>query len=320
MMQSLLDTIIGSPLLLSICVSCLLLLGLSLVFRLLKVAAFVALVFIVYLCWLHFTDRPVPEEVARAEEVLMDTANEAGKVIKENADRAGEAVRRAAEELGGELERESDKPRDGDGQRSDYRDKLREHCSKKLFARIPGKYVEQAFFEEYLEEFVDGYAEKFGEDPLYPTTVLVGDKSRRRVFLFDLQKDSGEGAADPTRRYKVAIGKHKGKRRTVAGLSKEEMITPEGIFWVDKLSDDPPKDYSNGKDLGPHVISMEAPGDRSPEDDIALHGSKPRVQWTVGKARTFGCLRMYNKDVTELCELLLERERKGIGALVVVTP
>ena len=191
-----------------------------------------------------------------------------------------------------------------------------------VLRRVPTRYLPAEFLKQYMEEFVVGYSDYFGHPMIVPTLVLISDKSRRRVHLFDLgaSSDKGDGRLSPIRSYKVAIGKHPGTHNLTTGLDPEDMITPEGIFWVDDLVDKPLKRYMNGPDLGPRVVSMRAPGKRSPYDDIALHGSKPKVQWTIGKARTYGCLRMYNKEVTELYDLLEATPSKGIGVLVIITP
>lgn len=195
--------------------------------------------------------------------------------------------------------------------------------TRDLLGRVPDRYLGKEFIDTYIDEFVRGYLEYFDPPTLPPEVILVANKEARRVHLFDLApRSAAEEGPKPVllRTYKVAIGKHHGTHRTSTGLNPDEMVTPEGIFWVDDMVNEPVGKYRNGPDLGPRVISLRAPGKRSPYDDVALHGSKPKVQWTIGKARTYGCLRMYNEEVIELYNLMSDTPSGGIGVLVIITP
>ena len=197
-----------------------------------------------------------------------------------------------------------------------------EHRTREILDAIPNRELNSKFVKTYLAEFIDGYLEHFDGPVLPPDQVLVANKRRRRVHLYVTSRTDqvAPPRVEKVRSYKVAIGKHAGTHNRTKGLNPEEMITPEGIFWVDDLVEDPVKKYRNGPSLGPRVVSLQAPGRRSPFDDMALHGSPPNAQWTVGKARTFGCLRMYNDEVIDLYDLLAATPGRGIGTLVVITP
>jgi len=209
-----------------------------------------------------------------------------------------------------------------------YRTGLAIHMSM-LFAAIDDKYLPKEFLEEYSAEFLDGYAAVYADSPKYPTTVIVARKNKKPktpyVYLFqvDFSRNTQARKVAPTKKYVTCIGKHPGKRRPTNGMDKKNMITPEGIFWVDWMCKNEKKAKrkpSNWKDLGPRTISMEAPGDRSPNDDIALHGSTKNIKRKRHFRRTFGCLRMYNEGVIDLYDRLTRREPEGVGAIVIVTP
>ena len=162
-----------------------------------------------------------------------------------------------------------------------------------------------------------------GKKGYFPETILVTDKSSFTTYLFDLSSENAyrsNGTLRYTKKFKVGTGKQEGKKRSVAGLNKKEKITPEGIFWVDRIVDKPEKVYSNGAYLGPRVISTMAPGERTPNDDIAYHGTTRRTQRTIGSAKSFGCLRMYNPEVVELYDRLDQQRQHGKGTIVIITP
>lgn len=210
-----------------------------------------------------------------------------------------------------------------------WRARLEAHC-KLLFASIDEKHLPRGLLEQYMEEFLDGYATEFADSPKYPNTVVVanknnGKKTRPYVYLFeiDVSRKNRAKKVAPRKKYMTAIGEHAGTHRPTDGLDKKNKITPEGIFWVDYMcvnAGNVKKKPSNWKALGPRTISMQAPGTRSPNDDVALHGSKPNVQWTIGQRRTFGCLRLFNKDIIDLYDRLMKREPEGVGTIVIVTP
>ncbi len=209
--------------------------------------------------------------------------------------------------------------------------------------KFPETLVPKHFIELYFDEFFSSYYEFLSKHQTnadgnicMPNIVIVTNKSLFRTDYFDLT-NINLNAADsdtntnnpgcgldegisPQKTYKVAVGKQDGDKRTIAGYNPNDRVTPEGIFWVDLITDKPEDVFSNGKYLGPRAISTMAPSQRSPKDDIVFHGTLPNVQWTIGMPKSFGCLRMYNKDVTDLYERLNNSPCKGIGAIVIITP
>jgi hypothetical protein len=181
--------------------------------------------------------------------------------------------------------------------------------------------VPKDFVAAYFEEFADDYVKKIGTECSL-NVVLVTDKSEFKTYYFDLTSENNKKAEVliPDAVYTVGTGKQKGTKRTIAGYNPKDRVTPEGLFWVDMITDKPTEVYSNGAYLGPRVISTEAPGQRSPNDDIAFHGTLDNVQWSIGTPRSFGCLRMYNNEVIDLYERLNRTPCNGKGAIVVIMP
>ncbi|MBT4540076.1 L,D-transpeptidase [Candidatus Woesearchaeota archaeon] len=157
------------------------------------------------------------------------------------------------------------------------------------------------------------------------------------------QNEDSEGTiVAPEMIYSVAIGEdeynHSKKNKT--------SITPNGILWVDKMEFSPteyyrayyemfykdnPKKYEEkkdaGKKYGPRLISFNGPLEF--HDLIAFHGTAPNVQWSVGKAESWGCLRMYNNErnskregdhILDLFDRLISTKYKGLGVPVVIVP
>lgn len=103
-LENLLHTIGESPLFLSVGALILIVLLLSAILRLAKLALFAGLVLVAYVGYLHYSGGDVPREVRTAERAIEQSAREAGKALKDNAQVAGEAVRTAAENVGERLE------------------------------------------------------------------------------------------------------------------------------------------------------------------------------------------------------------------------
>src|SRR3989338_2434978 len=237
--------------------------------------------------------------------------------------------------------------------KDEYRSHLEEHLNS-LFASIPQKYIHEGFMDEYFKEFIQSYSEDYKRFRFLPKAVIIVDKSKTCRKDKPSEKEGGSttkckssyylyyfnfGSEDethgdnqekqPDNVYEIAIGKTKGKRRTIAGLNAKDRTTPEGIFWVDRMVEDPVAYYKSAKDqelqkigprYGPRMISVGVPKNRRPYDEIAFHGSVTRLQDTIGTDASYGCIRMNNQEIKKLYGLLDEQFGKGIGTLVVITP
>ncbi|MFH1440343.1 MAG: L,D-transpeptidase [Candidatus Woesearchaeota archaeon] len=155
---------------------------------------------------------------------------------------------------------------------------------------------------------------------------------RTRVFIPSHYFAFSSEEVKPLKTYRTTSGKHQGERSVIATLEEikafeklkpkerrekygitEARITPEGLFWIDQINENPKSQY------GPATISIMPPESRKlEEDNTAYHGSKESK--SRGGFPTFGCIRMPNKDVAELYTTLTSLENKGIGTLVIITP
>jgi hypothetical protein len=179
-----------------------------------------------------------------------------------------------------------------------------------------------------------GYSNNNGENKqMY---FELGPKARG--ILDALANGKYEVAKWPVMTYTVGTGRDNGG----VLVEKDDWITPEGIFWVDKMelnpftyyrkmyslafADDPKmfeKKKNRGKFYGARIISWNGPGEF--DDLIAFHGTSKKAQWSVGHARSQGCLRMYNdnhrgNNVVNLYDRLMKTRGQGLGTLIVVTP
>lgn len=229
-----------------------------------------------------------------------------------------------------------------------YKLRLEKHL-KDVFASIPKKYIPEGFMDEYFKEFFESYFEDYKKYRFLPKAVVVVDKSKvcrkdkpetknckrsyyMYYFNFEVEMCKEKGSDEekqPDNVYEVAIGKTKGKRRTIAGLNAKDRTTPEGIFWVDNIIEDPVAYYKSAKDpqlqnigprYGPRMISLDVPINRRPYDEIAIHGSVRKLQDTIGTNVSYGCIRMNNQEIKAVYELLEGQFGKGIGELVIITP
>lgn len=220
-----------------------------------------------------------------------------------------------------------------------YKLRLEEHLNS-LFASIPQKYIPNGFMDEYFKEFFESYFEDYKKYRFLPKAVVVVDKSKvcrkdkpeikgckKSYYLYYFNFDSKK--TQPEKSYEVGIGKDKGKTR--AETKGDVKITPEGIFWIDEMVIDPVSYYKKvfendagkkgiGKYYGSRLIGFKVPQNRSYDELIAFHGTTTEAQWTIGKARSRGCLRMYNNELIDFYEILLRQDNKGEGILVVITP
>jgi lipoprotein-anchoring transpeptidase ErfK/SrfK len=128
--------------------------------------------------------------------------------------------------------------------------------------------------------------------PAPEETWLKIDKGALRIYLM-------QGESDVLKSYPVAIGKGKGNVKK----SRFDLITPEGIFKVwrvvqnaRELVYDPswfnePGEPKKGV-YGARLISFYNPW------QIAIHGTDS--PGSVGKRVTHGCVRLRNRDITQL--------------------
>jgi len=158
-------------------------------------------------------------------------------------------------------------------------------------------------------DFLDRYAEGFSASYLragwhgVPRTCIVARKS---AFRLDLRT---EGRLH--KGYRMGIGKKDGAVK----IKYRDDITPEGIFWVTRKVEDPIGFWGPaGKGYGPRVLSLAGPGASGKGWEMAIHGIPPGAEWTIGKKRSHGCLRLLDRDIIELYNAV------DVGDLVFIAP
>lgn len=104
----------------------------------------------------------------------------------------------------------------------------------------------------------------------------------------------------PVHTYPVAIGIGKGEVKT----SRLDKITPQGSYKIWRVIEDATGVIYDPKWFG-------EPGEAKPGSygaklisfynrwQIAIHGTN--APWTIGRRASHGCIRLRNKDITELC-------------------
>jgi lipoprotein-anchoring transpeptidase ErfK/SrfK len=141
----------------------------------------------------------------------------------------------------------------------------------------------------------------FGDARFQPGTIVVRTAERRLYLVM------GEGAAI---RYPVAVGKL-GKQWQGWKVVDEMQVRPA---WS------PPASVARDRPDLPRVIPGGAPnnpmGERviglGPTGQYAIHGTN--VPGSIGRAASYGCIRMHNADVVDLYG------RVRLGTPVVVMP
>lgn len=133
-----------------------------------------------------------------------------------------------------------------------------------------------------------------------PGTIVI--QARQRVLLFIL----GGGRAI---RYPVAVPKRGREWSGYARVYRMERWpawAPPAVVKRDhpELPDYIPGGASNNP-VGAAAIML----DRS---QVAIHGTAPKMRRSIGTAASYGCIRMYNEDVTDLYG------RIGIGTVVLM--
>ena len=137
----------------------------------------------------------------------------------------------------------------------------------------------------------------------YPAGTIVIVQRQRKLY-FSL----GDGRAI---RYPVAIGK--------AGKAWSGWTRVEGKYVRPAWS--PPAAVKRWNPRIPDVIPGGSPrnpmGERAitlTRSEIAIHGTTRSMRKSIGRAASFGCIRMYNEDVIDLYN------RVQVGAQVVSLP
>jgi lipoprotein-anchoring transpeptidase ErfK/SrfK len=134
-------------------------------------------------------------------------------------------------------------------------------------------------------------------------TFVVVSKADMQLTVYDYK-------GNMLGRYPIAIGLNPGDKQ-----EKGDMKTPEGIFHIGDIqkSANWKHDFGDGKGeiegaYGPFFIRLNTPGHKG----IGIHGTHNPA--SLGSRVTEGCIRMNNKDVTELVN------RVKVGNIVVITP
>lgn len=137
----------------------------------------------------------------------------------------------------------------------------------------------------------------------YPPGTIVIDRRKRRLFLTE-----GDGIA---RSYPVAVG--------MPGKAWSGWTYVTGKY-VDPAWSPPPivkHDHPNIPNLIPGGAPNNPMGVRAltlERSQIAIHGTTRSMRKSVGTAASYGCIRMYNEDITDLFK------RVAVGTRVVAIP
>ena len=136
----------------------------------------------------------------------------------------------------------------------------------------------------------------------YPAGVIVIKKAERKLYL-----TVGDGLAI---RYPVAVG--------MSGKAWTGLAHVDGKYVAPAWS--PPAEVKRDNPRIPDVIPGGSPnnpmGARAltlDRDEIAIHGTTRKMRASVGKAASYGCIRMYDEDVIDL----FERVRVGTPVIAV---
>ena len=135
-----------------------------------------------------------------------------------------------------------------------------------------------------------------------PGTIIISQSARR---LFLIEPDGN------TRSYPVAVGKA-GKGWLGPARINGKHVAPAWSPPADVKRDHPslPNYIPGGvpqNPMGAWALTL----DRS---EIAIHGTSPSMRGSIGRAASYGCIRMLNEDVIDLFE------RVQVGTPVVAVP
>lgn len=140
------------------------------------------------------------------------------------------------------------------------------------------------------------------ETGFQPGTLVVSQSQKRLYFV------EAPGRAI---RYRVAVGKPGKQWRGVARV--------DGKYIAPAWS--PPAEVKRDNPSLPEVIAGGAPNNPMGQaaltldrGEYAIHGTSASMRSSIGRAASYGCIRMLNEDILDLYA------RVDVGALVVVTP
>jgi len=162
--------------------------------------------------------------------------------------------------------------------------KFSKFLKKGFFKNIQKDFKSKYFTNEFYKNYFSYLESNFNFDYNRVDMGLIADKSDFRMILYDLD-------GQVIKSYPICVGKDKGQKRTF-----DDKCTPEGVFWIAE------KEHSTEKKYGPRILTYDGPGAWYPYE--AIHGTPLGAAWTIGKERSLGCIRMYDKDVKEIYELV----------------
>ncbi len=132
-------------------------------------------------------------------------------------------------------------------------------------------------------------------------------KSSRQLTLFK------DGSA--VKIYPVGVGKN-----SVDKTRREDNATPEGNFRIQSINDSRSWKFNGANAYGPWFLRLDtSSGAFSGKSwtGIGIHGTSNEN--SIGGFVSHGCIRMFNKDITELKETVEEQFKAG-GVQVVILP
>jgi len=139
--------------------------------------------------------------------------------------------------------------------------------------------------------------------PEYPAGMIIIKQKERKLYL-----TTGDGVAIS---YPIAIGK--------TGKAWRGETSVAGKFVQPAWS--PPEDVRHDHPNFPDVIPGGSPANPMGAaaitlnlSEVAIHGTTETMRKSIGKAASYGCIRMYNEDVLDLYD------RVDVGTRVVAVP
>jgi lipoprotein-anchoring transpeptidase ErfK/SrfK len=138
--------------------------------------------------------------------------------------------------------------------------------------------------------------------PAEPGTIVINARQRKLYFVLD-----DEFAI----RYPIAVPK-RGKEWTGEATVNGKYVWPD---WAppDSVKVDHPElpDFIRGgssrNPMGARAITLE-------RDQVAIHGTSGKMRPSIGRAASYGCIRMLNEDVVDLFN------RVSVGTQVLMIP
>lgn len=137
----------------------------------------------------------------------------------------------------------------------------------------------------------------------YPSgSILISQSARKLYLIVD---------AETAIAYPVAVAK-RGKEWSGAAWVQAKYVEPA---W--SPPDSVRRDHPELPDIIPGGSPHNPMGARAitlDREEIAIHGTTRTMRGSIGKAASYGCIRMLNEDVIDLFD------RVAVGAPVMVTP